>query len=418
MSGRKPLEKKPRKPNTHKKVVEKAKTEFFKEPNRVFAPKSLVKTPLDVTSCPYDNAPLVKIRAYIPDKLNSIVPCCFYCGCAFLPPNTPAIMDNLRIPSRSPGQKSRKAKKIGVHKPYKKRAGQTVHFSSCADEWPSSTIVVVKLNPGGFITVVSDPTQQDSKNGVYWIGRLFPAVLMTAMAKKRRAKFTYNDRTYKVTEASYKRDPQKYFDILTRFSKPGGPSYIPVIDESRAREYEKFCQYVFAMIPYLNVFDPVPTPVLYNERSGAYYISEAVYAEYAKRYGLPYVLRDLLPTYHDDEVSPFGSFRKHSLLNILGYSVGQSAGLTVDARRRILMGLVDAEIMPGYEIRKHLQMLSDINKHSSSMINAVMEWQSDIAFLVQYEASEHESIWVNTFRLQSGQMVSVPKKLCSRRIDS
>lgn len=95
---------------------------------------------------------------------------------------------------------------------------------------------------------------------------------------------------------------------------------------------------------------------------------------------------------------PNNSFnrREKSLLYLYGYSVNGANGLTDRKRQEILAFLMDFEIMSKNEILNHLQMLIDTNGKQYKNRFAVLKWEEDKQFVLNYKLQEHPSILIES----------------------
>lgn len=98
----------------------------------------------------------------------------------------------------------------------------------------------------------------------------------------------------------------------------------------------------------------------------------------------------------DDFPNNYFNRKEKSLLNIYGYNVNILNGLTARKRQEILAFLMDFEIMSKNEISNHLQMLIDTNGKQYNNRYAVLKWEEDNEFVLNYRLQEHPEIIIES----------------------
>lgn len=350
--------------------------------------------------CPFDQTPLAYLKV-LNCATDGRAPCCLQCGTLFvfnqykqLRPGPRAQL--VKLQNRRALQMA--TTELGLPMKISRRTRSTILIAKLMDETGKSA---------GEIAIVSRYADQNTEEGFYWVGRELPSRILAAIKLDPDKRIKYRGSWYQVREKySNARVREKYLEIITRFCDPSHKKEVYLYEHSQRNFYEQRGEFVMAMVQCANETFPVPIPAILIP-SGLYFMDETVYGNAAAQHGLPWINPYEAMVFHDSDAPRFKSFRKRSLLNILGYSVNASTGPSIAARRNLLKALIDGGIMSSYDIRKHLWTLIDINKNSMSMIEAVKEWQDDIYFLMEYAAKEHESIWVNAFWSQRDGLVPV-----------
>lgn len=265
---------------------------------------------------------------------------------------------------------------------------------------PSSVILIAKLKEnktgaGKFVAVVSEASEQNSSKDIYWVGRRFSSLLLAAIF--RGEPFVYENTSYTVEDVEEYPDAQKYINIIARFCDPQFPQTVYVFAHKHISKYDnENYETVTAMVPCANKSFPVPIPVYYEKRTRRYFMNEEAYTDARKKYGLPYLKVSL--TGGDHIHGTFGTLKAHSELNLLGYSVSATNGMTGEARRALLRRIIDGGIMGKSSIQSHIEWLIHMNKNVVIMQDAVKEWEADLQFVSQYRMDKSRSIWVGAFK--------------------
>ena len=241
------------------------------------------------------------------------------------------------------------------------------------------------------------PTNHYTKNGVYWVGRTLPTMVLMALQTYEKS-FVYHGYEYQVMDFVPYKGIDKYLRIIRRFCNPSLPQTVFVFAQKNILRF-KTAQYeeVTAMIPCADRSFPVPVTVYYDKRAQKYFINEETYVMTRKAYGLPYLR---LQTNYGNTKSnhDFGTLKQQSELNLMGYNVSITAGLSVEERRKILRDAIDSGVLWKRDVINHLEWLIHTRAHLPNMENAVGEWKQDLIYISRYKSEEQRKIWVNKFK--------------------
>lgn len=375
--------------------------ELDRNPNLVFRPAFTSYVAKLPSICPYDSEPLLMLNSV--NKKGSPGLCCIRCARHFI----------LKFPKKEPQQKTLASKTTPTAKKtakptktvtqaVKAHPNILLHCPDIIDPVPDSTILIARLIAVGFgkigcIAIVADEREQDSRKGLYWVGRTLPSMILAAIQTNKRHRFQYKDVQYRVDYFSPFKDTQKYFDIIARFCNPTSPQTVYVFTQKNISYFEhKNYEMVTAMIPCSDATYPVPITVYYDNNAHQYFINEATYSIMRQRYGLPYLrLRSAHEVTH---TQGFSGLKQHSELYLLGYSVNASAGMTMQSRRRLLSEIIDSGVLSKHEVINHLEWLINTRRNIENMDNAVSEWKSDLLFISNYQINKQRAIWVEAFK--------------------
>ena len=261
----------------------------------------------------------------------------------------------------------------------------------------SATLCEVRNKQRGFnMLIVSNEHQQDSARKIYWVGRALPTMVLSVIQTKDRC-FDYKGIKYQVTDFATFNGADKYLKIVSRFSNPSAPQTIYVFAQKNIAHFaDDRYELVTAMIPCADRVYPIPVSVYYDKDKKQYFINEATYTNLRKSYGLPYLrLQIELP---QSTARWFSVLKPHSELNLLGYNVSASDGLSFERRRRILRDAINSGVLWKCDIMNHLEWLIHMGSKNPNMENAVGEWRSDLAYISQYNATEQRKIWISKFK--------------------
>lgn len=286
----------------------------------------------------------------------------------------------------------------------------TLPYSIRLEDIPDSTILVTKIYSRskclGTMGIVTDVNDQKQRNGLFWIGRTLPSIVLATIAlNKKKRKFSYKGYRYKIAnDYQLLKGSEKYFDIISRFCNPESPQIVFVYSHKNISfqdrdEYEM----VTAMIPCANSEFPIPIQVYYDKNHKRYWLDEEIYDVTRERYGLPYLRIYTVTNYSSVFKHGFHAFREVSDLRKFGYSVSERDGLTPSDRQQLLQSLVNQGLMWKHQIINHLTMLIKLNSRTPGMVNAIREWREDLKFILNYDADKQRKIWVANFRTQYHQ---------------
>ena len=278
-----------------------------------------------------------------------------------------------------------------------------LYLPDTPDFIPGTTILAAKLQAIefgniGWIAIVSDVRDQNTSKGAFWIGRTLPSMVLAAIQSEKNKRFEYRGIMYRVS--SYKSYPnaQKYLDIIGRFCNPAAPQTVYVFAQKNIGHFEQNnYEVVTAMVPCANRVFPVPIPVYYDKIRRNYFINEATYSLMRQQHGLPY-MRLRTAVVNSGHSWGFTGLKRNSELNLLGYSVSATYGMTMNERRKLLSEIIDSGILTKHEIMNHLEWLINTRMGQDHMDNAVGDWKADLIFVSRYQAGTQRTIWVEAFK--------------------
>ncbi len=125
-------------------------------------------------------------------------------------------------------------------------------------------------------------------------------------------------------------------------------------------------------------------------------MSRTSYEQYMRRYKMiPIRFRCV----NEDGTFPKGTFRteraEYSPLSLAGYSVSRAAGFSDEKRREILIQLIRNGVLKKHEIIGYLELFINTNGKSPNMINAVMKWERDLKFLLDYDMENQDTYGID-----------------------
>ena len=300
----------------------------MQNPNLVFRPMNTTHCSKIPKRCPICKGALLLLNVPMKGVGTANGWCCIKCSRHYLK------VDNT---ANQKGKTNKSKKKGNLNSP--KGQEKNVHLSQLYGimpehirDIPNSTILLVHLieedsNMHGEIAIVSNEKEQDSKHGIYWVGRDFPSVIM--LATQNKSSFSYQGRQYKVEDYEAYGEAQKYLNILSRFCNALAPQDVYVFSQKNLSTYTNSgYEAVTAMIPCANRLTPVPITVYYEKATKRYFMNEESYVHARKTYGLPYIKLRMAGA--NPNHSTYGVLKEHSELNLLGYSVGMTDGLDME----------------------------------------------------------------------------------------
>ena len=272
---------------------------------------------------------------------------------------------------------------------------------------PNSTILKAKLcMQGGCenveIIIVSDEREQKTSDGIYWVGRVLPSLLLIAIQAKEKTIIYNGDAklkkgVYEIVNAVAYNSAIKYMKIVSRFSDAEAPQTVYIFSQKTLeKNLIDHCEMVTAMIPCANRKLPIPVSVYYDKAKKKYFLNETTYAQLRKSYGLPYLRIQTAPA--TGGANWVTALKPHSELNLLGYSVRITDSLSLEERRKILRDAIDSGVLWKSEVINHLEWLIKMGEKNPLMENAVGEWKQDLMYISSYKAAEQRKIWVNKFK--------------------
>lgn len=360
-------------------MVSIRKDQFKRYPNMLFYPTSVVRRSKIPEKCFYDGTPLTWVNN-IRRKGNPGW-CCMRCLRHYLAPSQNSSPKNMSA-----------AKPNGL-----------LDLPDSPDFIPRTTILAAKLQAVkfgdiGWITIVSDVSDQNTSKGAFWIGRTLPSMALAAIYSEKHKRFEYKGITYRVTSFKPYPTAQKYLDIIGRFCNPTAPQTVYVFAQKNIGHFEQYnYESVTAMVPCANRLFPVPISVYYDKVKGTYFINDATYSRIRQQHGLPY-MRLRTAVIEGGHSWNFSGLKRNSELNLLGYSVSSSYGLTTHERQNLLSEIIDSGILTKHEIMNHLEWLINTRTGQDHMDNAVADWKADLIFVSKYQAGTQRTIWVEKFK--------------------
>lgn len=93
------------------------------------------------------------------------------------------------------------------------------------------------------------------------------------------------------------------------------------------------------------------------------------------------------------------TYKSHSVLNTMGYTVKANSGLSTAERRNILLKAISNKLLATDEIISFLNWLIASRKGRSGYETAVDKWTSDMLFLKNYKSKNRKSIKVDSIRV-------------------
>lgn len=375
------------------------------------------------THCPFDGESLLYLRRVMHHGEMAGI-CCLQCDRLFLPGkgmDAPTEKDILGVLEAQPvvshtqetvEHVSKQAKDHEKLKSAQKAeipvAGKSANTSEIIEHvkpgkgMAKSTIVVAEIIPerGGerrIVDIVSKKKQADRNKNIFWIGQPLAAAIIGALNTRGENRFLCEGSRYRIISFRKYGNAEKYQEAIGKFSDAKTPQtvFIYSYKQIKTLEAENY-ECVTAMIPCQRFDCLVPVTVYYDKRRQRYFMNEVTYTDTLLRYGLPYLRVQL----YSGESEMYGNGRMlnaHSELNLLGYSVSMSEGLSVTERQELLARIIDSRIMSKAEIINHIEWLIRTRKHISRMANAIAEWQADLRFVNGYMIDRQRSICVGRY---------------------
>nr|DAZ45327.1 MAG TPA: hypothetical protein [Caudoviricetes sp.] len=128
----------------------------------------------------------------------------------------------------------------------------------------------------------------------------------------------------------------------------------------------------------------------YDKENNLYFVDQKSYDNFKREHGIPIV------RYVGSSRNGYCVLREHSLLNLLGYNVGEKDDLS-ETQRHVLLGkLVDLGFITVHSIVSLLESL--IKRNGVNKPNARMKWQSDLEFIRNYKANPETFAFVKKIR--------------------
>lgn len=93
------------------------------------------------------------------------------------------------------------------------------------------------------------------------------------------------------------------------------------------------------------------------------------------------------------------TYKSHSVLNTMGYTVKANSGLSTAERRNILLKAISNKLLTTDEVISFLNWLIASRRGRSGYESAVDKWTSDILFLKNYKSKNRKSIKVDSIHV-------------------
>lgn len=93
------------------------------------------------------------------------------------------------------------------------------------------------------------------------------------------------------------------------------------------------------------------------------------------------------------------TYKSHSVLNTMGYTVKANSGLSTAERRNILLKAISNKLLTTDEVISFLNWLITSRRERPSYETAVDKWTSDMLFLKNYKSKNRKSIKVDSIRV-------------------
>lgn len=293
---------------------------------------------------------------------------------------------------------------------------EQIRLPEAISSTPKSAILVADITSSdkhiGQMAIVTEANEQSGKNGVYWIGRSRSAAILVAIGTGGST-FSYKDCVYSIASFKLYGNAQKYIGIVSRFCNPDHPETVYIFSHKTiaSLQSDNF-ESVTAMVPCANSSYPVPIQVIYDRVHHRYFLNDTTYSLIRQRYGLPYLRTvDVSNVGNNSGSLSFAHLKPESELKRLGYNVNAQNGAPLEERRQLLRNLMDTGIMGKPKIINHLEYLIKTRSSMTNMENAILEWRSDLKFVLRYDIDKQRKIWVDAFRSKySGTKMVLPSQ--------
>ena len=121
-----------------------------------------------------------------------------------------------------------------------------------------------------------------------------------------------------------------------------------------------------------------------------FFIYYEAYEEYRRKHGRD-IMGDIV--FLNDSLNAAESFgRPESVLREYGYTVNVNSRLTSSDRQRILKWIIDNKILPKTDVIGYLSIFIERGKNIHSWHDAVLKWQSDLAYIQEYKCSSQQTV--------------------------
>lgn len=121
-----------------------------------------------------------------------------------------------------------------------------------------------------------------------------------------------------------------------------------------------------------------------------FFIYYKAYEEYRRKHGRD-IMGDIV--FLEDSLNAPESFgRPESILREYGYTVNVNSRLNSSDRQRILRWIIDNNILPKTDVIGYLSIFIERGKNIPSWHDAVLKWQSDLAYIQEYKCSSQQTV--------------------------
>ena len=270
---------------------------------------------------------------------------------------------------------------------------------------PASTLGIVGFTEFGSeeeeaFVLVEDLKDQDPLHSVFWTGREISESIVDALARQGRD-VTYRDFHYSMT---WYTGPKLRARIRARQK---GYQKLNSI-ENNARElvdiqiyrYKRPCidhpdmtELLTVNVCGIRTPEAHPISVYYCPVCGEYYVNYDEYMRFCRQYGIPpFRLYDKRNSFWDG-YGYYDTLREQSDLNLYGYNVSESSGLTMAERQRRLADIIDAGLMEQAEICSFIEGIMRLHRNNPNSIIAMKKWEQDLAFVQAYRQDASRVVW-------------------------
>lgn len=224
--------------------------------------------------------------------------------------------------------------------------------------------------------IVEEPSEQDTKDHIFWIGRGLIQDLLKAIALKR-SHFRHGHVEYELVQIRCTERFIPHLDSISYFLDTENLKTVYVYKHKLTNQ--EAYEMVHILVRCYDTPDPVSVEAYHAKGTDSYFINSASYQRLFELYGLPLFRITSISNMDDAQL------RETSELMLYGYSVSDSQGLQTSARQRLLRQLIDTRLMHKSDIINHIEWLVNTHKYNSIYSNACSRWQEDLSFLHRYE---------------------------------
>ena len=260
---------------------------------------------------------------------------------------------------------------------------------------PMTVVSIYRKKGNAFqIAIVSEHTDQNSDNGIYWKGREISQSVLRAIAT-RQEKFTYRGAEYIIEKYSKTKELNEYLQLFQNPIATGSSTVTVWIYSAKlpCPSHTDAVDGVTVFVPSVRGMGVNPLSVNYCNVCKKYYINSTSFNLYAKRYGMPYVRLKASVSEGQD----FALWNEESILHFIGYNVGKTENLSEHERRGKLMYVIDAGILKKPQVTRFLEGLICRCEGRRGMEDAVQKWTDDLKFVLEYNI-EHQRRTVGEFK--------------------